>query len=109
MLEQIDRYIAPNLVMGNILSCHESDRFARIAGFGQQSLGKVKPAWAFKDFAAFLVVKWRARREKARYRLPLAGVAHARHHVIFLADSHQDGTARPHIIEGREPMGHGEP
>src|SRR5215475_14709900 len=56
VLEQIDCYIAPNLVMRNVLSRHEGDRFACVAGFGQRSLGEVKPARAFKYFAASLVV-----------------------------------------------------
>src|SRR5262249_16210120 len=69
VLEQIDRYIAPCLVMRNILSRDEGDRFACVAGFGQHSLGKVKPARAFEDVAAFLVVKRGARSETARHRL----------------------------------------
>jgi hypothetical protein len=88
-------------------SRHEGHRFARIAGFGQQSLGKVKPARTLEDFAAFLVVKRSARREIARDRLPLAVVvANEGTHGVFLADSHQDGTARSHVIEGREQVVH---
>src|SRR5262249_24464831 len=66
--QQVGGDITPGLVVGKILRRHRDDRFARVTAFRQQALGRIEIARAFEDFATFLVVKRRARREVAGQR-----------------------------------------